>query len=220
MKKNIGMIETLDGIEWQWKNEDDIEEANVENIFYNESVFEVPQICGMKDTDKQDRLNKLLIEESQERLYLSSADVKLYIEYISEKYLSYCYQEVLLQEPYHADRILQIYITIDLEEEKRIMLGDVVHLEDEDFIDNFVTYCVGNGEEKEFFREKLQTADVKFGDYMKNGKSGSPTGYLLNYSFFYFRSGKLLLAWHEYDGFDLTMELPVFEDYIKVEPWY
>ncbi|OUP15443.1 hypothetical protein B5F29_15825 [Lachnoclostridium sp. An196] len=54
------MIETLDGIEWQWKNEDDIEEANVENIFYNESVFEVPQICGMKDTDKQDRLNKLL----------------------------------------------------------------------------------------------------------------------------------------------------------------
>ncbi len=85
-KKNLGKIETIDGKGWRWKTD---EEADLSNIYYEESDFWVPQICGMEDEKRQERLNALLKTESQERFYLSCADVELYVEYMSEKYLCY-----------------------------------------------------------------------------------------------------------------------------------
>lgn len=85
-KKNLGKIETIDGKGWRWKTD---EEADLSNIYYEESDFWVPQICGMEDEKRQERLNSLLKTESQERFYLSCADVEFYVEYMSEKYLCY-----------------------------------------------------------------------------------------------------------------------------------
>lgn len=190
-------------------------------------IFWIPQICNMQDSDKEKRLNHLLEEESKEWLFVDSTGFEsdLYIEFASDKYLCYSYR-MLYQEPNMGPWDVEIYITIDIEAEKRVKLSDLVYLDD-DFVQAFAQYCLGDSALMEYCAERLDRTDTTLTELKAEleDSSGEPCtqekfiGYLLNHAFFYLRSGKLIIAYDKWNDGDVTVELPVFEEFLKVEPW-
>ena len=197
-----------------------------------EKVYWVPQIEGMEDQEKQERLNRILKQESEEWLLVnwSFAETKLYIEYQSDKYLSYSYQMVYPSEN-GSEEYIDIYITIDLENESRVRLSDLVYMEDETFAKQVAKYCYGDETREDSWRERLNDANMtlkelkkyieeKRGESEKIWETSSFFEYLLNHSSFYLRPGRIMIQYDPYPYSDITIEIAAFEEYLKVEPWY
>ena len=216
-----------------------VKKAVADSPYYNNekpetSTFWVPQLTGMEDIEKQNRLNQLIIDESQEWLYqdwsLSNRKTDLYMEYCSDKYFSYCYQIHDVHLGMGRDGELEIYITIDLEEEKRVKLEDLLDWNNETFIVGFSEICLGGDTQKdlEWAAAILENANTTFTELWNqliieyDGEENilSFSGYMATKPSFYLRPSRVIIETTPYWGdSDVTIELPVFEEFLKVEPW-
>ena len=200
---------------------------------YNEElypgvVYWIPQIDGMEDVQKQKRINNLLKKVSQDWLYVDwyKLQTDLYLEYASDKYISYLYGGRANWGP-HGWADISISITIDVEKEKRMKLEDFVYLDDESFILNFAKYCFGSEELVDITREYLYAANRSIEEYRQEHMENnilSENGLirltsLEIYPTFFLRPNRLILNYFKWNAFEVTMELPVFIEYLKVEPW-
>ena len=200
---------------------------------YNEKlypgvVYWIPQIDGMEDIEKQKRVNNLLKNVSQDWLYVDwyGLQTDLYLEYASDKYISYSYGGRANWGP-HGWADISISITIDVEKEKRMKLEDFVYLDDESFILNFAKYCFGSEEFVDLSREDLYAANRSIEEYRQEQMENnilSENGLirltsLEIYPTFFLRPNRLILNHYKWNEAEITMELPVFIEYLKVEPW-
>jgi len=200
---------------------------------YNEElypgvVYWIPQIDGMEDVQKQKRVNDLLKNVSQDWLYVDwyGLQTDLYLEYASDKYISYSYGGRANWGP-HGWADISISITIDIENEKRMKLEDFIYLDDESFILNFAKYCFGSEKFVEGTREDLSAANRNIEEYRQEQMENnilSENGLirltsLEIYPTFFLRPNRLILNYYKWNSAEVTMELPVFIEYLKVEPW-
>ncbi len=204
------------------------EKGEYKEALYPGVVYWIPQIDGMEDVQKQKRVNDLLKKVSQDWLYVDwyKLQTDLYLEYASDKYISYSYGGRANWGP-HGWADISISITIDVEKEKRMKLEDFVYLDDESFILNFAKYCFGSEEFVDLSREDLYAANRSIEEYrqehMKNNilsENGLiPLTSLEVYPTFFLRPNRLILNHYKWNEAEITMELPVFIEYLKVEPW-
>lgn len=201
---------------------------------FGNTTYWVPQIKGLEDQEKQERINKLLSEESQEWLYQNwgGYPTKLYVEYQSERYLSYCYQmQGIVYQAYAPEEEMEIYITIDLEEEKRVKLEDLIDWKDEVFLYGFNKLCLGREEEvTERIIDILKMANQTLTEYReevirKYGEDCADErrflGSMYQKTYFYLRPGRIVVELRNSCGWDdVTIEILVFEGFLKVEPWF
>ena len=191
-------------------------------------MYWIPQIDGMEDVQKQKRVNDLLKNVSQDWLYVDwyGLQTDLYLEYASDKYISYSYGGRANWGP-HGWADISISITIDIENEKRMKLEDFIYLDDESFILNFAKYCFGSEKFVEGTREDLGAANRNIEEYRQEQMENnilSENGLirltsLEIYPTFFLRPNRLILNYYKWNSAEVTMELPVFIEYLKVEPW-
>ena len=106
-------------------------------------------------------------------------------------------------------------------------LEDFVYLDDESFILNFAKYCFGSEEFVDLSREDLYAANRSIEEYRQEQMENnilSENGLirltsLEIYPTFFLRSNRLILNHYKWNEAEITMELPVFMEYLKVEPW-
>ena len=204
------------------------EKGEYKEALYPGVVYWIPQIDGMEDVQKQKRVNDLLKKVSQDWLYVDwyKLQTDLYLEYASDKYISYSYGGRANWGP-HGWADISISITIDIEKEKRMKLEDFVYLDDESFILNFAKYCFGSEKFVEGTREDLNAANRSIEEYRQEQMENnilSENGLirltsLEIYPTFFLRPNRLILNYFKWNAFEVTMELPVFIEYLKVEPW-
>ena len=205
------------------------EKGDYKQELYPDVVYWVPQIAGMQDQEKQERINALLKDTSRDWLYVDWLRMQtgLYLEYISDKYISYSYGLHAEWGPSYGWSDINVAVTIDIENEKRVLLDDFVYLDDESFILNFAKYCFGSEEYIDDARESLQAANRTIADLrkekMENGSiSSNDLIQVIDievFPTFFLRPNKLMLNYTKWNCDEVTMELPVFIEYLKVEPW-
>ena len=205
------------------------EKGEYKQELYPDVVYWVPQIAGMQDQEKQERINALLKDTSRDWLYVDWLRMQtgLYLEYISDKYISYSYGLHAEWGPSYGWSDINVAVTIDIENEKRVLLDDFVYLDDESFILNFAKYCFGSEELVDITRENLYAANRSIEEYRQEKMENNlltENGLirltsLEIYPTFFLRPNRLILNYYKWNEGELTMELPVFIEYLKVEPW-
>ena len=95
------------------------------------------------------------------------------------------------------------------------------------FVSLFAKYCFGSEEYIDDARESLQAANRTIADLrkekMENGSiSSNDLIQVIDievFPTFFLRPNKLMLNYTKWNCDEVTMELPVFIEYLKVEPW-
>lgn len=186
-------------------------------------------IDGLADKAKQERINKILQEpirtcimnegwrNDSERQELFD-NVKIYIAYQSEEWLSVVYSVRTWTPDKISDGVADFSVTVDLQSGERVMLGDLFE------IDGLLTWLYVSGryqEDSDSQRELgfLLTEEeiLSFhGGVQYEGRSFVGR-YADRFHTFYLYEGQLVIL-QNWGSFDIP--LPEICEYLKVDPWY
>ena len=193
---------------------------------------------GMEDGEKQERINQILQEpfqtlasraewEDEDAREWNFQDVKIYVAYKSEKWLSVVYSVLVDNNPDElSDGIAEIGVTVDMESGERVMLDDLFELDR--LLDWTCTQFTGSGEKvwgaRMVLGSVLTEKEVLDWYWEKYGEKRDGFWALHNYdrggrTSFYLYEGKLVLMLpHSFS--DSEIPLPEVYEYLKVDPWY
>ena len=193
------------------------------------TVFSCVGIDGLADQEKQKRINGILQEPIKtcimnegwksdiEKQQLFD-NVKIYIAYQSEEWLSVVYS-VKAGFPYRSsDGIANFGVTVDLQSGERVMLGDLFEIDD---LLNWI-YISGRYQENSASQRELgfllteEVLSYIQGEALTGGQF-FVRRYADQFNTFYLYEGQLVIL-QVMGSFDIP--LPEICEYLRVDPWY
>lgn len=194
------------------------------------TIFPAVEVRGLADEMIQNRINEHLQEgvracienegwedDTDRRQYLFD-ETKIFISYKSDRWLSIVYSIPTEIHWRWDDDICDLPVVIDIQTGERVMLDDLIEVED---LKNWMMFdysWLGKSENIEMFNGLVRTERENL-ENMDYTEELAMQHYQNKWLTFYLYRGRLILLDSESIA-DIEIPLPEICEYLKVDPWY